>query len=177
MANATAPKTPETGENLVRRGLRFESGRGLCKKPASWSFPFRSTCRCSSVRWIWSCLWSFQVEEAPSLDADPDFEPRVAVGTGRPHGPKIRKLSPAVFKSEAARAACAAATSDSARPKMSSKAGYDHGRVREEAPRARIPDATKATTTPARTAANVMRQPSERSFVGSRRARRPALCL
>ena len=36
-----------------------------CKR----AFLFRTACRCSRLRWVWSHLWSLQVEEAPSLDA------------------------------------------------------------------------------------------------------------
>ena len=46
-------------------------------------FPFRSTCRCSSVRSIWSRLWSLQVREAPSIDAKPrTFERRCWTNPG-----------------------------------------------------------------------------------------------
>src|SRR5229473_8387796 len=37
---------------------------GSAKTPHVALLPFRSTCRVGSVRWVWSCLWSFQVQNA-----------------------------------------------------------------------------------------------------------------
>jgi hypothetical protein len=39
---------------------------GSAKTPHVGAFVFTSTCRFSRVRWVWSRLWSFQVENAPS---------------------------------------------------------------------------------------------------------------
>src|SRR5436309_16115472 len=36
---------------------------GSAKAPEIGAFAFRSTCSRSNVRWVWSCLWSFRVED------------------------------------------------------------------------------------------------------------------
>ena len=36
---------------------------GSAKAPHVGAFAFRTTCRFSHVRWVWSCLWSFRVRE------------------------------------------------------------------------------------------------------------------
>jgi hypothetical protein len=37
---------------------------GSAKSPLTGNFSFRTTCRLSFVRWVWSRLWSFRVENA-----------------------------------------------------------------------------------------------------------------
>jgi hypothetical protein len=69
-SSATFPRTDlaEVEARIRSRPVQFmiyleevRVRQRLCKSPAKRSFPFRSTCRCCSVRWIWSRLWSFQV--------------------------------------------------------------------------------------------------------------------
>jgi hypothetical protein len=37
---------------------------GSAKAPHVGAFAFRTTCSLSNVRWVWSRLWSFRVENA-----------------------------------------------------------------------------------------------------------------
>src|SRR4051795_7681280 len=39
---------------------------GSAKAPHVGAFSFRTTCSASNVRWVWSRLWSFRVENALS---------------------------------------------------------------------------------------------------------------
>src|SRR5437588_761495 len=43
---------------------------GSAKAPEIGAFAFRSTCSRPNVRWVWSCLWSFRVEN-PSAEPVP----------------------------------------------------------------------------------------------------------
>src|SRR6266540_2872389 len=39
---------------------------GSTKAPQTGALSFELTCTRSSMRWVWSCLWSFQVQNSPS---------------------------------------------------------------------------------------------------------------
>jgi hypothetical protein len=65
-------RTAAVGCDRLRRGVHGKEGvdgsspsEGSAKTPHVGAFAFRSTCRVSTVRWVWSRLWSFQVQNAP----------------------------------------------------------------------------------------------------------------
>src|SRR2546423_15305283 len=77
LANASTPQAAETSRirlpptatgclrtSMVRRGRRFESVRGLCKRPARRGFLLRIDADSQDVGQVWSPLWSLQVENA-----------------------------------------------------------------------------------------------------------------
>jgi hypothetical protein len=61
---------------------------GSAKAPHIGAFSVEGTCTISSVQWVWSRLWSFQVQNGAGVQAAADREtsrPRQGVGDGRVH--------------------------------------------------------------------------------------------
>ena len=60
--------TPFPPENLDgKEGVVGSSPtEGSAQAQQIWAFCFRSACTRSSVQWVWSLLWSFQVQDARS---------------------------------------------------------------------------------------------------------------
>src|SRR2546422_11168039 len=60
LANRPPAKTAKTsGDGMVRRGLRFESGRGLSRKPPhNGAFVSRSRTRLSMRVWVHVSIWA-----------------------------------------------------------------------------------------------------------------------
>jgi hypothetical protein len=62
---ALFPDHTAAGRSLHgKEGSTFESVRGLENAPQSGAFCFRNTCTISSMQWVWSPLWSPQVQNA-----------------------------------------------------------------------------------------------------------------
>jgi hypothetical protein len=62
---------------------------GSAKAPHVGAFVFRSTCRVGSVRWVWSRLWSFRVQNGVARGRATG---RVRT-TGRTRQPQIRSAA------------------------------------------------------------------------------------
>jgi hypothetical protein len=120
VANGTAAKTaqingirsrglrPFAAEMPGKRGgRRFESVRGLYKSPAKWRFSVAATCTISTVRRVWSSLWSFRSDTQSVSTRLAEFRAKVAYRSFRPPSAPSHTVDPAFAPSRCSQRECA----------------------------------------------------------------------